>query len=313
VRHLLRVCSPILVATVIALAWMAAPIAHQVPVFRTGVDLVNLGVTVADRKGNLLGALTQGDFEIFEDGTKQTIRYFSSGDLVAVPPETHLGVLIDISGSMAPSLGFVQTAVIKFFNNLSDAVDISVVDFDSEVRLGRYERSDFPQLVQRVRSLRIAGATALYDAIGMYLSSASEQDGRKIMLLYTDGNDNSSSLSLPGLIDVLKASDVTVYSIGVMDRPTPLTLTYMAILNQIAETSGGEAFFPKTVNELDGAYKRVLQQIRAQYTIGYVSTNAKADGAWRKVDIKVVSKDGRDFRVKARNGYYAQYKPVGKS
>ena len=125
------------------LAWVAAPVARQVPVFRTGVDLVNLAVTVADRKGNLVGALTQGDFEIFEDGTKQTVRYFSSGDLVGSAPETHLGVLIDISGSMAPTLGFVQSAVIRFFNNLSDAVDISVVDFDSEVRLGRYERSRF--------------------------------------------------------------------------------------------------------------------------------------------------------------------------
>ena len=300
-------------AVVTGLVGTAAPAAQQVPVFRTGVDLVNLGVTVADRKGNLIGGLKEGDFEILEDGAKQTIRYFSSGDLTGSAPETHLGVLIDISGSMAPTLGFVQSAVIKFFNNLSDAVDISVVDFDSEVRLGRYERSDFPRLVQRVRGLKIAGMTALYDAIGVYLDSASEQDGRKIMLLYTDGADTASSLSLSGLIDLLKASDVTVYSIGVMDRPTPTTLTYMAILNQIAETSGGEAFFPRTVNELDGAYKRVLQQIKAQYTIGYVSTNAKVDGAWRKVDIKIVSKDGRDLRVKARNGYYAQYRPDGKS
>ena len=122
------------------------------------------------------------------------------------------------------------------------------------------------------------------------------------MLLYTDGADTASPLSLPGLIDELKSSDVTVYSIGVMDRPTSTTLTYMAILNQIADVSGGEAFFPTSVNELDGAYKRVLQQIKAQYTIGYVSTNVKADGGWRKVDIKIVSKDGRDLRVKARNG-----------
>jgi Ca-activated chloride channel family protein len=305
-----RVLSPIAPVLAIALAAVAALHAQQGAVFRSAVDIVNLGVTVSDRKGNLVAGLGQGDFEILEDGAKQTIRYFSFGD-AASGPETHLAVLIDISGSMAPSLGFVQSAAIRFFNNLSDAVDITVVDFDSEVRMARYERSDYARLIQRVRSLKIAGATALYDAIGLYLDAASEQDGRKIMLLYTDGADTASSLSFPGLLDLLKASDVTVYPIGVMERPTPQTLTFMSILNQIAEISGGEAFFPKTVNELDGAYKRVLEQIRAQYTIGYVSTNPKTDGAWRKVEIKV-SKDGRDYRVKARNGYYAQYKREGK-
>jgi Ca-activated chloride channel family protein len=286
--------------------------AQRPPLFRTGVDLVNLGVTVADKKGNLIADLKEGDFDIFEDGAKQTIRYFSAGEVVAAPLETHLAVLIDISGSMAPSLGFVQTAAIKFFNSLPEAVDIAVVDFDSEVRMARYDRSALPRLIQRVRALKIAGATALYDAIGLYLDAASEQDGRKIMLLYTDGVDTASSLSLQGLFDLLKASDVTVYSIGVMDRPTPAILTYITILNQIADISGGEAFFPKNVNELDGAYKRVLQQVKAQYTIGYISTNSKTDGSWRKVDIKISAKDGRDYRIKARNGYYAQYKPDGK-
>jgi Ca-activated chloride channel family protein len=313
VPHLLRLFSAVLVTTAIVVAALAVPRAQQAPVFRTGVDLVNLALTVSDRKGNLVAGLKQGDFEIFEDGAKQTIRYFSAGDLTGPAPETHLGVLIDVSGSMAPTLGFVQGAVIKFFNNLTDAVDITVVDFDSEVRSARYSRADVPRLVERVRSLKINGATAVYDAIGVYLNSAQEQDGRKILLLYTDGDDNASSLSLPGLLDLLKASDVTVYSIGVMDRPTPRTLTFMAILNRIAEISGGEAFFPKTVNELDGAYKRVLQQIKAQYTIGYVSTNQKPDGGWRKVNIKIVAKDGRDYRVKTRDGYYAQYKPEGRS
>jgi len=292
---------------------LAAPRAAQAPAFRAGVDVVNLGVTVADRKGNLVGDLTQGDFDVLEDGQKQTIRYFSTGDLIGAAPETHLGVLLDISGSMAPTLGFVQSAVIRFFNSLTDARDITVVDFDSEVRSARYSRADIPRLVERVRSLKIRGGTAVYDAISVYLNDAQEQDGRKILLLYTDGDDNASSLSLSGLFELLKASDVTVYSIGVMDRPTPRTQSLMRILNQIAEISGGEAFFPSNVSDLDGAYNRLLKQIKAQYTIGYVSTNQKPDGAWRKVDIKIVAKDGRDLRVKARNGYYAPYRRDGKS
>ena len=112
----------------------------------------------------------------------------------------------------------------------------------------------------------------------------------------------------------MKASDVTVYSIGQIDRlaPVPATQRFMAILNRMAEVTGGQAFFPMSLDELDEAYAKVLRQVRAQYTLGYVSTNDKTDGAWRKVDIKVVAKDGRDYRARARDGYYGQYKPAAK-
>jgi Ca-activated chloride channel homolog len=283
----------------------------QAPLFRARVDLVNLGVMVSDRKGHLIGGLQPSDFEILEDGRKQTIQYFSAGDGGSAP-ETHLAVVIDISGSMAPALGFVQSAVIKFFDDLADALDITIVDFDEQVRLSQYSRSDGAHVVQRVRSLRIGGATALYDAIGVYLDAASDQNGRKILLVYTDGDDNASSSSLTDLLGVLKASDVTVYSIGVLNQLTPTTRTFMAILERIAEASGGEALFPSTVDDLDGAYKRVLQQVKAQYTIGYVSTNPKYDGTWRNVAGRLVAKDHAEYRVRARGGYYAPYKPDGK-
>jgi Ca-activated chloride channel family protein len=209
---------------------------------------------------------------------------------------------------------FTKSAAIKFLNSLSNAADITVIDFDSEIRLARYGQREFPRVVERIRGQKAAGATALYDAIGVYLDSASDLDGRKIMLLYTDGADTVSSLSFQGLRDLLKASDVTVYSVGFMpSSPTPITMGYMGIMHQIADLTGGEAYFPSSINQLDDAYAKILTQIKAQYAVGYVSTNAKTDGAWRKVEIKIVLKDGRDLRVRSRDGYYAQYKkPVQK-
>jgi VWFA-related protein len=306
VRHW-RAAIVVAVGAIGAVAGAARPAAQQVPVFRGGVDLVNLGVTVTDRKGNLLSDLTQDDFEIYEDGKKQTVRFFSAG-LLNGPgePETHLGLLLDVSESMGDDIAFTKTAAIKFLNSLLEAVDITVVDFDTQVRVTRYSQSEFARLIERIRLKKASGFTALYDAIGVYLDGAAGQDGRKVMLLYTDGGDTRSSMSWSDLLDVLKASDATVYVIGELEHQSSSTKnTQRMILQQIADATGGQAFFPVSVKELDRMYEKVLAEIRAQYTLGYLSTNEKADGTWRKVEVKVVRKD---TRVRSRKGYFAPSK-----
>lgn len=294
----------VVVAVVLAMALHAA---QQVPVFRGGVDLVNVGVTVTDRKGGLVTDLKPEDFEIREDGTPQAIRYFSAG-LSSGPgePQTHLGLLLDVSESMGEDIAFTKTAAIKFLNSLLEAVDITVVDFDTEVRVTRYSQADFARVIERIRLQKAGGWTALYDAIGVYLDGADTQDGRKVMLLYTDGGDTRSSLSFSSLIDLLKASDVTVYVIGELEHQSASTKNEQRmLLQQIADVTGGQAFFPLSVKELDQMYEKVLAEVRAQYTIGYVSTNEKADGTWRKVDVKIVKKDSRDCKPRSRKGYFA--------
>ena len=281
----------------------------QVPVFKTGVDLVNLGVTIVDRRGNLVSDLTANEVEIYEDGQKQTIRYFSAGDAPPPTPAMHLGLLLDVSGSMEDDIAFSKTASIKFLNMLTDAVDVTVVDFDTEVRTARYSQNEFARLIERIRLKKAGGYTALYDAIGTYLDGAGGQEGRKIMLVYTDGGDSRSSLRRHELQDLMKASDVTIYVIGELEHQSMSSRNEQRmILQQMADLTGGQAFFPTAIKDLDKAYEKVLAEIRAQYTIGYQSTNAKTDGAWRKVDVKVVRKDAKDLRVRARKGYFALYK-----
>ena len=283
--------------------------AQQVPVFRAGVDLVNLGVTVADKKGNLITDLTAADFEIYEDGQKQTLRYFAGGDAVSAGPPMHLGLLLDVSESMGEDMSFTKTAAVKFINTLTDAVDVTVVDFDTQVRTTRFSQAEFARLIERIRQKKASGNTALYDAIGVYLDGAGGQDGRKVMLLYTDGGDTQSAMSFHDVIELLKASDVTVYPIGELEHGSPSArMQQRMILQQMAEVTGGQASFPSVVKELDAVYEKVVAQIRAQYTVGYLSTNEKTDGAWRKVEIKVVRKDARDLRVRARQGYFGRYK-----
>ena len=290
--------------------WLVA--GQQTRVFRAGVDLVNIGVTVTDRRAVLTTGLTADDFAIYEDGKKQAISFFAAGDRTgadASAPALHLGLLLDVSGSMGDDIGFTKTASIKFLNTLTDAVDITVMDFDTEVRAARYSQNEFARLIERIRLQKARGFTALYDAVGMYLHGAGEQDGRKIMLLYTDGGDTRSALTFAELVDLLKASDVTIYPIGALEHQSASTRAEQRmVLQRIAEMTGGQAFFPTSVKDLDGVYEKVVAEIRAQYTLGYLSTNSKTDGTWRKVEVKMVRKDQKDLRVRARKGYFAPHR-----
>jgi VWFA-related protein len=148
--------------------------------------------------------------------------------------------------------------------------------------------------------------TALYDAIGTYLDGAAALEGRKVMLVYTDGGDTTSALGRGELMDLLKASDVTVYAVGSPSgRPGSARTAQDQLLRQIAALTGGQAFFPQSIAELDAVYARVVREIRAQYTLGYTSTNAAADGRWRRIQVRLVSPDARERRVRTRPGYFA--------
>ena len=291
----------------------------QQPVFRSGLDLVTIGATVLDRRGGFVTDLEVEDFEVYEDGRKQVLRFFApceaqQQDESETRPALHLGVLLDISGSMEEDLRLARTAAIRFLNTLVDAVDITLVDFDTEVRMALYPQSDFARLVERVRSRKAEGYTALYDAIGVYLDGARLQQGRKVLVIYTDGGDNSSNITLSETLSLLKASDVTVYSIGFLEHQPGGTLRDQRMqLQQIAEVTGGQFLLPTSIKDLEAAYEKVSREIAAQYTLGYVSSNERADGSWRKIEIKVKRPDPKDVRIRARKGYFGPYKPSGQA
>lgn len=281
-----------------------ATVSGKQQTFRSGVDLATFGVTVTDRKGELVTGLTRDDFEVVEDGKPQDIGFFAFGDGEAVPP-LHLGLLLDASGSMVSDMRLAQGAAIKFLNLLPDAEDITLVDFDTQVRITRYPQRDFPRLVERIRQRKPDGWTALYDALGTYLDGADQQEGRRILVMYTDGADSRSVLKLHETLELLRASPVTVYAIGLVQNTGSYRAQLQMTMMQLAEATGGQAFFPMGMKEVDSAYEKVLAQIEGQYHMGYLSTNEATDGAWRKVEIKV-KRPG--LRVRARKGYFAPYK-----
>ncbi|MDP3718488.1 MAG: VWA domain-containing protein [Acidobacteriota bacterium] len=272
--------------------------------FRSGVELVSFGVTVVDRRGNLVTDLSRDDFEVVEDGRPEELNYFAVGDGDTAPP-LHVGLMLDASGSMQTDLKLAQGASIKFLNLLPHAEDITLVDFDTQVRITRYPQRDFPRLVERIRQRKPEGWTALYDALGTFLDGVDQQEGRRVLVMYTDGADSRSVLSFGETLTLLRASPVTVYAIGFVGNTGSSRQLLQMTLMQLTEVTGGQAFFPSSMKGVEEAYDQVLAEIAGQYHLGYLSDNTTADGAWRKVEIKMKRPD---TRVRARKGYFAPYK-----
>jgi VWFA-related protein len=278
-------------------------------VFRAGIDLVHFGVVVTDRSGAPILGLTRDDFHIVEDGKPQAIKVFAGGEPESAPP-VHLGFMIDNSGSMIEDIKDVQTAAIKFLNSVENILDVTLTDFDTEVRVARFGLDDFPRLIERIRMRKPDGYTALYDALGVYLNGVFTLNGDKILVLYTDGGDTRSAMNRGELLELLKASDVTVYSIGYLQHQGSGRFDQQQILTQFAKTTGGQAFFPTSLKDLDAMYEKILNEIAGRYSLGYISTNTKMDGSWRNVEIRLADKpEFRHAKIRTRGGYYAPYKP----
>lgn len=297
-------------ALVVAFLLLApATVQVQQPLFTSRIDLVHVGVTVLDRDGNLVTDLQRDDFEVFEDGQPQEVRYFSVGlasDADDVP--LHLGLLLDMSGSMERNDRFQKTAAIRFLNTLTYAADMTLVDFDTEVRVGRYGQQDFGRLIERIRGRQPKGQTALYDALGVYLDGAFEQDGRKVLVLYTDGEDTRSRLSMRDARDLLRASDVSVYAIGFQrDLRSRARQRQRMRLGRLTAITGGTSYFPRSEDALEEIYEEIVGELAARYSLGFISKNTRQDGSWRELDVRLRAHrvDLRDAKVRVREGYYA--------
>ena len=273
--------------------------------FRTGVDVVHLPVVVAGRGGDLVRGLTAADFEVLEDGKPQQVTYFAEGAPGAALP-MHLALVLDGSVSMERDLRSAAGAAIQFVEALDEAEDVTFVDFDTSVSLGRFERPSYPMLFERIRARKPRGATALYDALGVYLETALDRDGQHVLLLYTDGGDSASTMHFGKLQELLRRGDVLIYAIGYLEhqRGTERALQQMRI-SQIAHETGGEAFFPASARDLNENYARILDELASRYTLGYVSTNTAHDGKFRKVEVKLTRSGLRGAKVRTRTGYVA--------
>ncbi len=291
-----------LVCTLLGVAALSAvPGAQQT--FRSGVNLVHVPVVVTAKDGAMVRGLTRDDFTLTENGARQDVQFFVEGPGGENLP-LHIGLLLDVSGSMGQDLSQAATAAVRFVNALDEARDVTLIDFDETVRVARFGPDDYPRLFERIRAKKADGLTALYDAVGMFLHSTADLVGQRVLLLYTDGGDTTSALNFGQLEKMLKQDDVLVYSIGYLTRDSRMNMPQMQ-LNALARDTGGDAFFPQDPRELNEIYAKILDELGSRYTLGYLSTDQKDDGSWRKIDVKVTRPDASRAKVRTRPGYYA--------
>jgi len=275
--------------------------------YKTGVDVAGFAVTVVNKAGETVIGLTADDFEVREDGGLQSVTYFATGSGEDAVP-LHIGLLFDTSESMDRDLAFSRNAAVKFLKTFPKAVDFTLVEFSDDVRAARFSQAEFPRLVERIRSSKAKGRTSLYDAVTVFLGSAFDQTGRKVLVIFTDGDDTSSSRRWDETVRLLRASDVTVYPMGFLANRGSARLMLQSKLLEIARLTGGRAAFPGTMKELDPMYAAISSEIQGQYLLGYVPTNTVRDGKWRKVEIKLKRSSTEKTQIRTREGYFAPVK-----
>ena len=276
---------------------------------KSTVDLVSLHVTVTDKRGDLVTTLNKNNFEVYENKTRQDISLFSRADI-----PVSAGLVIDNSGSMREKRAQVNAAAMTFDKTSNPEDEMFVVNFNDEYYLdtpGEFT-NDPKALDEALSRINTHGSTALYDAIVGSLNHLKKgHRDKRVLLLVTDGDDDASRLTFTDAIRAAQKSDAAIYAIGIFsqddrDHDKRMVRHSTKVLKELAEATGGRAYFPANLSQVTPICQEVAREIRSQYTIGYYPTNMAHDGSFRIVSVKVIPPKGvGKLDVLTRAGYYA--------
>jgi Ca-activated chloride channel family protein len=269
----------------------------------TDIALVN--VTVTDPYGRLVTGLEQSNFRVFEDGAEQEIVRFSSED---VP--ISIGVIFDMSGSMADKIEKSRLAAVQFFRTANPQDEFLLINFNDRAQLMTSFTGSIEDLQSRLMFTAARGQTALLDGIYLGLSEMKgAHNAKKALLIISDGGDNHSRYSESDIRKYAREADVQVYAIGIFDADGGKTSEENggpALLGNLTEMTGGRTFAVSSMNDMPDIASKISMELRNQYVVGYRPSDRAHDGRWRKIKIKLRPPKGLPpLTVYARTGYYA--------
>jgi Ca-activated chloride channel family protein len=271
-------------------------------VFKKQVEEVVLHATVVDDHQRLVTNLDKAAFTVFEDGKPQVITSFRHEDIPVA-----MGIVIDNSGSMRDKRAAVNAAAINLVRSSNPQDEVFVVNFNDEYWLDQDYTASIPKLQDALERIEARGGTALYDALvasAEHLKKNARLE-KKVLLVVTDGEDNASRETLEQAVRRLQVENgPTVYTIGLLGNDSHQRRAKRA-LQEIAEQTGGVAFFPKEVSEVDNITRSVAHDIRSQYTIGYKPIRPQSAGGYRTVRVEARAHGYSKLQVRTRSGYYA--------
>ena len=302
-------CCITLLATLSAVAANSAtaPDGQEKPqVFRAGIELVSLNVTVVDSQGRYVTDLGEGDFSVFEDGAKQELSFFNRGNLPIA-----LSLLIDSSASMDQRMENAQDAAVGFARTIREQDLAQVVDFDSRVEIKLGFTNKVADLESAIRTTAAGGSTALHNAVYISLKELAkvkaknpDEIRRQAIVVLSDGEDTSSLVSFEEVLDLAKRSETAIYTIGLQPRETSALRGFREaefVLRQLAQETGGRAFFAQKIEDLKDVYNQIANELSSQYSMGYAPKNPRRDGAFRRLVVQV---NRPNTTARTKRGYY---------
>ncbi len=276
--------------------------------FGTGIEIINLTVTVTDSQGRLISGLERDAFSVYEDGAKQELALFNRDRL----PLTVV-LLMDESASMDEKAVAAKAAAKRFVATLVPADRARVVGFNNRIDVLQDFTSDKEALNAGIDRLHPAGATALHNAFYISIKDLQKekQSGpgarRQAIILLSDGENTASIVTDEQVIALARTAEISIYSIRLTadfegDKGRAAFSQATHLLTVLARETGGQAFFPAQIQELDSVYDRIAEEMRTQYSLGYVPTNQRRDGRYRRIVVRVPARD--DVLLRYKIGYF---------
>ncbi|HEV2351644.1 MAG TPA: VWA domain-containing protein [Terriglobia bacterium] len=311
----------VLCAAPMARSQQSPPTQENTPTLRVSTEVVNVLTIVKDKKGRLIPDVNKQDFQVLEDNVPQEIRYFSK----QTDTPLTLGMLVDTSPSQERVLSIEQEEAKSFIAQVIKPKDLAfVLHFDVDVELLQDFTSDRRMLSKAIDETVIngggggvlpgtfptsasQGATHLYDAVYLAANDLLKNEvGRKVIILLTDGEDQGSKEKLQTALEAAQRSDLIIYSIEVSDRmfypSRGMFYSGDSVLKKLSGDTGGRVIEVKGSRDVGLAFQEIADELRTQYLLGYVPTNTRRNGGFRKIQVKVLN---QDYKIQARRGYYA--------
>jgi VWFA-related protein len=309
-------------ALALAAALCAPPAAAQTPrpspprgpVFEVGIEVINLNVSITDARGQYVTGLGKDDFAVFEDGVKQEVSIFAHENL-----PISLVLMVDTSASMDDKLSAARTAGKRFVRTLRPQDMAQVMQFNDRATVLQDFTSDHATLEAAFDRTEASGPTALHNALYVALKDLARQKSaggelrRRAIVLLSDGEDTASLVSDEQVLELARKTEINIYAISLRAKTAPdrnrLKFSQAAhLLTALTQDTGGQVHFPNSLSELEAVYDRIAEELRTQYSLGYVSSNKRSDGKWRRIVVRIPARE--DLKVRHKLGYYGTPTPT---
>lgn len=303
--------SPLALALVAALALPALAQTPRPtprpPVFGAEIEVINLNVSITDARGQYVSGLNREDFAVFEDGIKQDLSIFAHENL-----PISMVLMVDTSASMDVKLPMARTAGKRFVRTLRQQDVAQVMQFNDRATVLQDFTADHAELEAAFDRTDASGPTALHNALYVALKDLAKQKSgpelrRRALILLSDGEDTASLVSDDQVLELARKTEINIYAISLRARTASernrLKFSQAAhLLTALTQDTGGQVHFPNSLSELEAVYDRIAEELRTQYSLGFVSNNKRTDGKWRRIVVRVPGRE--DLKVRHKLGYY---------